>query len=290
MADRARLLTVVAATALLLLALARYGMIDTPAERTAIAPSEGAVARSATVIALRLAGDDEPLEGRHRRTVTVIALRLAGDDEATAVRHWLRTQIAPPLELPEVRASALLYDLDEDPQDNGRLRVMPSARSVAKEHAGAPDGWREGRLWPAMRGLSPGLAGGLADLHNRYAAEPDLEALRAGRDFGPEPLGLEPADALKGDVARTLFYMDVFYDGADGRPDLRLVARPTRAGEPLLGDVCALLLWNEADPVDSAEHRRNEWIAKRQGNRNPFVDRPEFARLVWGPECGSTRP
>ncbi len=258
----------VAATALLLLTLARYGMIDTTAERTIVAPSDKPLGRAAGVTALRLAGDDEP----------------------AAVREWLRTQIGPPVELPEARAAALLYDLDEDPQDNGRLRLVPTARSVAKDRAGAPDGWGEGRLWPASRGLAPGLTGGLADLHNRYAAEPGLEAIRAGRDFGPDPVGLEPADMLKGDVARTLFYMDLHYDGSDGRPDLRLVAGHGSDGKPSLGDLCTLLRWNETDPVDAAERRRNEWIAKRQGSRNPFIDRPEFARLVWGPECGAARP
>ncbi|MCX7645555.1 MAG: endonuclease [Rhodobacteraceae bacterium] len=268
MADRARLLTVVAATALLLLALARYGMIDSSAERTVVATSDGPAGRATAVTAIRLAADDGP----------------------AAVRQWLRTQIAPPVELPAARAAALLYDLDEDPQDNRRLRLVPTARSVPKDRAGAPDGWGEGRIWPAARGLAPGLAGGLADLHNRYAAEPELERLRAGRGFGPEPVGLEPADALKGDVARTLFYMDLRYDGADGRPDLRLTAGHSQDSDPSLGDLCALLQWNEADPVDAAERRRNEWIAKRQGNRNPFIDRPEFARLVWGPECGAARP
>jgi hypothetical protein len=257
-----------AVTALLLLALARYGMIDTATERTVVAPSDSPAGRTAGVTAVRLAADDEP----------------------AAVRQWLRAQIAPPVELPEARATALLHDLDEDPQDNRRLRLVPTARSVGKDRAGAPDGWGEGRIWPAARGLAPGLAGGHADLHNRYAAEPELEELRGGRDFGPDPAGLEPADALKGDVARTLFYMDLHYDGAGGRPDLRLVAGHGADGEPSLGDLCTLLLWNEADPVDAAERRRNEWIAKRQGNRNPFIDRPEFARLVWGPECGAARP
>lgn len=268
MADRARLLTVVAATVLLLLALARHGMIDSTAERTVIAPGDGSTRHPADVMAVRLAADDEP----------------------AAVREWLRTQIEPPVELSEARAAALLHDLDEDPQDNRRLRLFPTARSVGKDRAGAPDGWAEGRIWPAARGLAPGLAGGLADLHNRYAAEPGLEELRDGRDFGPDPAGLEPADALKGDVARTLFYMDLRYDGADGRPDLRLVAGHAADGGSSLGDLCALLRWNEADPVDVAERRRNAWIAKRQGNRNPFIDRPEFARLVWGSECGTARP
>jgi endonuclease I len=32
-----------------------------------------------------------------------------------------------------------------------------------------------------------------------------------------------------------------------------------------------------------AERIRNDRIAALQGNRNPFVDRPEFADLLWYP-------
>ncbi|MCF5932996.1 endonuclease, partial [Xanthomonas perforans] len=38
-----------------------------------------------------------------------------------------------------------------------------------------------------------------------------------------------------------------------------------------------LLAWHQADPPDDAERARNEVIFSFQGNRNPFVDHPEWA-------------
>ena len=83
----------------------------------------------------------------------------------------------------------------------------------------------------------------------------------------------EPRDAVKGDIARMLFYMDVRYAGADGVPDLALVDEDSDSG-PLLGHLCTLLSWHQADPVDDLERRRHGRIAETQGNRNPFIDRP----------------
>lgn len=267
MADRVRLVTAAAAL-IALLALARYGMIDARTDQSMAAPPGTAPVRPDAMMVEPAAGDSEP----------------------AAVRRWLREQLGPPLDLPEQRIAELLHDLDEDPQDRARLRLLPSGRTVAKAALGAPDGWVGGRVWPAARGLGPGLSGGMNDLHNLFAAEPDLEALRDGRDYAAAGRGLEPADGWKGDVARALFYMDLRYDGEAGGPDLRLVDAAARDGESALGLLCELLRWNALDPVDAAERRRNDWIAKRQGSRNPFIDRPEFATILWGPDCGRAAP
>jgi hypothetical protein len=45
-----------------------------------------------------------------------------------------------------------------------------------------------------------------------------------------------------------------------------------------------LLRWNELDPVSAKEKERNEAIYNDyQHNRNPFVDHPEYARMIWDP-------
>ena len=43
-----------------------------------------------------------------------------------------------------------------------------------------------------------------------------------------------------------------------------------------------LLKWHLADPVSQKELNRNEAIYAIQQNRNPFIDRPDFADLIWG--------
>ena len=38
-----------------------------------------------------------------------------------------------------------------------------------------------------------------------------------------------------------------------------------------------MVAWHQADPPDAAELARNEVIYSFQGNRNPFIDHPEWA-------------
>ncbi|MGL5850771.1 MAG: endonuclease I family protein, partial [Phycicoccus sp.] len=91
----------------------------------------------------------------------------------------------------------------------------------------------------------------------------------------------EPPAAVRGDVARMLFYMAVRYNGDDGFEDLEL-DDGVGASAPLLGDLSVLLAWNAADPVDAVEMRRNDRIYDDwQGNRNPFIDHPEWAASIW---------
>ncbi|MEC8418321.1 MAG: endonuclease, partial [Pseudomonadota bacterium] len=95
-------------------------------------------------------------------------------------------------------------------------------------------------------------------------------------------------DAVKGDVARSMLYMDVRYDGltsGDTEEDLVLVNRLTSTSEAAFGKVCVLLQWHESDPVDEFERRRNERVFEFQGNRNPFIDKPELASMIFNESC-----
>ena len=49
-----------------------------------------------------------------------------------------------------------------------------------------------------------------------------------------------------------------------------------------MGRLSSLLKWHEEDPVDQIERRRNDTIAKFQGNRNPFIDHPEYVSIIFG--------
>ena len=39
--------------------------------------------------------------------------------------------------------------------------------------------------------------------------------------------------------------------------------------------------WSESDPVDSLEITRNNYAASVTGLRDPFIDHPEFADMIW---------
>jgi hypothetical protein len=81
--------------------------------------------------------------------------------------------------------------------------------------------------------------------------------------------------------------MDTRYDGDDASltPDLRLTRGPAPAGKPALGRLCDLLAWHRADPVSPPERLRNDLIWQWQGNRNPFVDHPEWVARVYPVDC-----
>ena len=91
----------------------------------------------------------------------------------------------------------------------------------------------------------------------------------------------EPIDAYKGDFARAIMYMSVRYYGEDASwssSDMttKSVIKPWA--------VDMLLRWNELDPVSQKEIDRNNAIYNDyQHNRNPFVDHPEYARMIWDP-------
>lgn len=92
----------------------------------------------------------------------------------------------------------------------------------------------------------------------------------------------EPIDAYKGDFARALMYMSVRYYSEDsnwGSSDM------TNKAEILPWAIAMLMDWNEQDPVSQKEIDRNNAIyADYQHNRNPFVDHPEYARIIWDPD------
>lgn len=48
-----------------------------------------------------------------------------------------------------------------------------------------------------------------------------------------------------------------------------------------MGKLSLLLEWHKEDPVDEFEKNRNQVIYGAQGNRNPYIDRPEFVHLIW---------
>lgn len=55
-----------------------------------------------------------------------------------------------------------------------------------------------------------------------------------------------------------------------------------------MGHLSVLLAWHEEDPVDERERRRNDEVLRHQGNRNPFIDHPEWARCVFKDDCAAT--
>lgn len=103
---------------------------------------------------------------------------------------------------------------------------------------------------------------------------------------------------LKGNVARAMFYMDLRYEGGThggsggAEPDLRLtsdlslvVGTGSNASVAYMGKLSTLLQWHLDDPVTAGEQLRNDVIYSYQGNRNPFVDNPQWAACIYQSVC-----
>jgi endonuclease I len=93
----------------------------------------------------------------------------------------------------------------------------------------------------------------------------------------------EPIDEYKGDLARTYFYMSVrYYTEDNGWPG----SDATMGSQLKTWALNMMLLWNSQDPVSQKETDRNNAVYLIQNNRNPFIDHPEFAQEIWGPDAG----
>jgi len=103
----------------------------------------------------------------------------------------------------------------------------------------------------------------------------------------------EPADEYKGDLARNLLYTVTRYEDivagwelSSPMGDVVLDGLTYPAYEPWFIDL--LLSWHIQDPVSQKEKNRNDDIYLIQGNRNPYIDNPAYATLVWGTPGTST--
>ena len=95
----------------------------------------------------------------------------------------------------------------------------------------------------------------------------------------------EPIDEYKGDIARALMYVSVRYYTED---DDWSTSGMTNKSVIKDWAMTMLLRWHEEDPVSEKEINRNEAVYAKQNNRNPFVDNPEFAEMIWDPNWSST--
>ena len=143
---------------------------------------------------------------------------------------------------------------------------------------------------PSLTTFEPGPG---TDVHNLRAADSQKNTQRSNRLFtngnGNSTIidnNFYPGDEWKGDVARIIMYMYLRYPGQCEATDTA-IGSITYAPENDMPDL--FLEWNEQDPVSDLEIRRNNVIYSYQGNRNPFIDNPFLATLIWnGPQANDT--
>jgi hypothetical protein len=124
----------------------------------------------------------------------------------------------------------------------------------------------------------------VADPHNISACDVQMNNLKGNRLLaaGSGNAGLVgqnyyPGDEWKGDVARMMMYMYTRY-GDQCLPSLN-GSGPLQGGTQMLQ---LYLQWNVDDPVNDIEDYRNDYLEGVYGNRNPFIDNPALATIIWG--------
>lgn len=209
----------------------------------------------------------------------------------------------------------VLEAADQDPADSTRVLDLYRNASFPKFGAGNNYYQRE-HTWPKSFGFPKNEAANLCytDCHMLFLADGGYNAARSNNVYDDiaTPHEIYPVegagcvderaagfpegrwevwDGRRGDVARALLYMDVRYEGEGAEPDLVLTDNIDRIVASNVGrnlDVAymglrkALLQWHQQDPVSDGERRRNDVVFRYQGNRNPFVDHPEWVGVVFG--------
>ncbi len=207
----------------------------------------------------------------------------------------------------------ILKETDKDPNNSANVIFLYSGQSILAGTAGneyrSASGWSREHVWAKSRGdfdIDPPAG---TDVHNLRPEDISVNSIRNNRSFdncvtcvevwdNGEFTGskydanlwtFEPRDAVKGDVARMIFYMAVRYEGENGEPNLELTENlPNNMdSSPYHGRLSTLIEWNREDMVDDWERNRNEIIYTYQHNRNPFIDIPELVEYIWGNVIGA---
>ena len=214
-----------------------------------------------------------------------------------ALKSQLHTIVTPMTKLTYDQVWDALEVTDQDPANASNVVEIYSGRSISKTlNGGGVDDWNREHVWAKSHGDFGTATGPGTDIHHLRPEDVTVNSTRGNKDFDnggtavaqcpdcfSDADSFEPRDAVKGDVARMVFYMAVRYDGGDGFADLEPNQSTSNGTAPYLGRLSVLLAWNAQDPPDAFEMRRNDVIYDQfQHNRNPFVDHPEWAASIWG--------
>ncbi len=124
------------------------------------------------------------------------------------------------------------------------------------------------------------LRHGNSDAHALRAVDGPENSSRGNQFYGEYNGPSGTLGGFKGDVARSVFYMAVRYNG------LEIVNGFPEGLTGQFGDLATLLDWHRNDPPDDFEMNRNNVVYQWQFNRNPFIDQPDLVEYIWGNMVG----
>ena len=187
---------------------------------------------------------------------------------------------------------------DADPNKSGNIIWFYSGTSVPFN--GNFDSTNREHVWPKDGGkaFSKTTDAG-SDAHHLRPAEQNLNSTRSSKQFGEVPTIASnivkqagstsydnlcytegnyfyPGEGYRGATARILMYVETRWGDEF---NLKFVLGEGRS--KTIGDIETLMKWHYLEPPTAEEIRRNEAVFKIQGNRNPFIDHPEYATQIY---------
>ena len=196
---------------------------------------------------------------------------------------------------------------DADPDNNGNVIWLYTGTSVPfSAFGGSVGATNREHVWPKDGGDAfPEKSGPGSDAHHLRPTETQLNSTRGSKNFdevaqtsanivkengsssyGNSAYGADalcyssgsffyPAKGYRGATARILFYMQTRW----GDHNLEFV--DGAGSSKTIGKISTLLKWHLEEPPTEEEIRRNEAVFGLQGNRNPFIDHPEYAAQIY---------
>jgi len=185
--------------------------------------------------------------------------------------------------------------------ENGSDGDVTNDRQRDKFNNGGDNGqWNREHVFPqALGNPSLGNSGPGADAHMLRSCDVQRNNTRGNRLFASgsgtqsysiSTNGWYPGDEWRGDMARIIMYMYLRY----GSQCLPIYTATGTINSVDANMVNLLLDWNAADPVSQYEDNRNIYHNNTtndyaQGNRNPFIDNPYLATVIWGGPAAQNR-
>jgi len=175
--------------------------------------------------------------------------------------------------------------------DNGStLQIDDDKTRGVNDNGGRSTQWNREHVFPRSLGApNLGSEGPGSDSHHLRPADPARNSDRSNRKFANASGNSRringnwyPGDEWKGDVARMMMYMYIRY-GNRCLPSAVGVGNSAATPDAMID---LFLKWNAEDPPTPIEDQRNTYHDSKatyaQGNRNPFIDNPYLATLIWG--------
>ena len=194
---------------------------------------------------------------------------------------------------------------DADPDKPGNIILFYTGKSVPFSGSSFSNSINREHVWPKNAGNAfPESSGPGSDAHHLRPCDASLNSSRSNNSFGEVPqttaniVGKNganfdstnlcyqastsdgtlfyPGEGYRGATARILMYMQVRWGD---QYNLKFVDRA--GNNKTIGKISDLMKWHLEEPPTEEEIRRNEEVFKIQGNRNPFIDHPEYAEKIF---------